>query len=77
MKGTRDYRMLDITEQVCLFCGRNKESKWDEHSNYYKCDCEDARKEREIEAKIRDLKSQLPKNRFEIRQSNILMKIEK
>ncbi len=59
-------KILNGTERICLFCGKEKEQKFDEYTPYWECDCLDAVKEREIGEKIRQLESQIPKPKFDI-----------
>lgn len=65
-------------EYRCVYCGKELQTKdeWDELelTRYHYCDCEDAKKERELRSKIRDLEHQLPKPKYEIGQE--IRKIE-
>ena len=53
----------------CPYCGKELKRKEDFEDyqiyNYYFCDCKDAKKEREIMRKIRELERQLPEVKYE------------
>lgn len=53
---------------ICLYCGKHKESKWDEYTNYYECDCYASKRNRQIDKEISDLEMERPKKRFKISQ---------
>jgi len=57
---------------VCLFCGRRKEIKYEDHQVYFECDCPDAKKTREIYDQIDKLKENLPKEKFKIVEELVL-----
>ena len=48
-------KFIEYPSLTCLFCGEEKKQKWEEYESYYECDCEDAKKNREIDDKIRQL----------------------
>ena len=54
----------------CPYCGKElKEEEEYDHYNintYRYCDCEDAKKEREIMRKIKDLQNQLPRINYKL-----------
>lgn len=54
----------------CPYCGKELEEdeEWEEYEKYtYRfCNCEDAKKEREIMYQIRQLEAKLPKAKYEI-----------
>ena len=50
---------------TCLYCGETaKEKKVGKWHTYYYCDCEDAKKEKEINLKIVELLKQRPKRKY-------------
>jgi len=59
---------------ICLFCGQQKKSKYEEYEQYFECDCPDAKKERQIRAQIDELKRQIPREKFEVREEQVLYK---
>jgi hypothetical protein len=61
---------------ICLYCGQQKKSKYEEYEQYFECDCSDAKKEREVKAQIEKLKQQLPREKFEVREEQVLYKIK-
>lgn len=65
------------SQNICLFCGKAKEKKWEEYQPYWECNCDDAQKDRKILLQIRTLESQRPKENFQIRSEHILYKIPK
>jgi hypothetical protein len=58
----------------CVFCGKIIPVRYEEHTPYYECECEDAKKEREITEKIRHLNRERPIPKF--RYDRILVPIE-
>lgn len=69
-----NMKILQTTENICLYCGRQKIVKFDEYETYFECDCYDAKKEREIKDQINELKRQLPEKKYEILTKNVLIK---
>lgn len=69
-------KILNSTESICLFCGQPEKQRWEDRSPYYECDCKDAIKTREINTKISELKRSLPTHKYEIRQKQVLIKLE-
>ncbi len=71
----KDGKILSFgASNICLFCGQQKQTKYEEYQVYFECDCPDAKKEREIQDQIEKLKSQLPREKFEIREEQVLYK---
>jgi hypothetical protein len=73
----REGEIVSFGDRICLFCGKPKKSHWEEYNEYFECDCTDAQKEREIREQIEKLKYQLPCEKFEIREEQVLYKIRK
>jgi hypothetical protein len=73
----KEGKIIGFGEDICLFCGQPKKERYEEYEKYYECDCKDAQKKREIQDKIQDLKSQLPREKFEIREESVLYKVNK
>jgi hypothetical protein len=71
MKG----KIIIFGERICLFCGKEKKQHYEEYESYYECDCLDAVKEREIREQIRKLELQIPHEKFEIREEQVLYKV--
>lgn len=68
-------RTIGFSEHhTCLFCGKEMLAHYDEYEKYYECDCPDAKKKRQIEKQIEDLKSKIPKEKFVIRKEQVLYK---
>lgn len=71
-------KALEIGENedsICLLCGKQMSIKYAEYSDYYECDCEKARHNRNIINQIEELKNELYENEFEIVQKSHLVKI--
>lgn len=68
-------KILNRGERICLFCGKEIESQWDEYDEYYECNCNDAVKNRLIDEKIATLERSRPEPKFEIEQRDVLIKI--
>lgn len=52
-------------DRTCLYCGETaKEKEVGKRQTYYYCDCEDAKKEKEINLKIVELMKQIPKSKL-------------
>lgn len=49
---------------TCLYCGDTAKEKEVKLHTYYYCDCEDAKKEKEINLKIVELMKQIPKAKY-------------
>lgn len=74
--NTGEKQFLGIFDnRICLYCGEEMQSKWEEYDNYYECDCEDAKKEREIQSQIEKLKYQLPKPNYSIEDAKIIRRV--
>jgi len=58
---------------TCFFCGQEKKEHWDEMTNYFECNCEDAKKNREIDRKISDLEYSRPKHKYKIGRGLVLI----
>ena len=67
-------KIINYSSNICLFCGEEKKQKWEEYESYYECDCEDAKKDREIDEKIRQLNWSRPANKFRIDKRDVLSK---
>ena len=52
------------------------ESHYEEYSEYFECDCPDAKKNKEISDKIYQLNWNRPREKFRIDQGSILYKLE-
>jgi len=72
----KEDKILRGTENICLFCGNEKEEEWDEYTQYFQCNCKDAKKYREILEQIGKLKDQLPEPKYEIIKQTVLRQIE-
>ena len=59
---------------ICLYCGYEMEKDWDEYHPYYICYCRHATLERELDEKIRDLKSQYPEEKYSVIERKCLVK---
>lgn len=58
-------RILDWTaHHVCLYCGNEIEGRYEDCDIYYECECPDAKRKRQIEKQIHNLKCQFPKKNF-------------
>jgi hypothetical protein len=68
MKKQRTIGFLE--SHTCLFCGKEIEGQYEEYEKYYECDCPDAKKKKQIE----DLKSKIPREKFVIREEQVLYK---
>lgn len=71
----KDFKFLSGYEHICLFCGKDIKQRYEEYESYYECDCEDAKKNREISEKINSLEKSRPKYRFKISKKEVLTKI--
>lgn len=58
----------------CLYCGKEKQEKWDEMTKYYKCYCEKAKLKRKLKKQINELEMKIPKEKYRIIQKTILVK---
>jgi hypothetical protein len=67
-------KTVTFGSNICLYCGEEKKQKWDDHTPYYECDCPDTVKVREIQEQIEKLKYQIPREKFEIREEQVLYK---
>ena len=67
-------KIINGSTNICLFCGNEKAEKWVEYERYYECDCEDAKKDREIAKQIIALRFQRPKPKYKIVEKSILIK---
>jgi hypothetical protein len=67
--------IIKFGEKICLYCGNSMNEKYEEYTRYFECDCKDAKKVREIRAKIQKLELELPNHKFEIVQRNVLLKM--
>lgn len=74
--------VLQPTDDVCLFCGKQLKSKheYEDHDDMcghwrYFCTCPDFLKHQEITKKIEELEAQLPKEKFKIKSEKVLYKI--
>ena len=63
------------TRDICLYCGKEMEQKYEEYTPYFECDCPDAVKERKIRAQIFELERQIPRPKFEIIEAQVLCKL--
>jgi hypothetical protein len=72
-----ERKLKPLETNVCLFCGIQKQKKWEEYQPYWECDCEDSIKERKILSKIEELEQQLPRPKFEIVEQLMLRTVNK
>jgi len=71
----KQEKIIDFwSSHICLYCGEEMKSHWDEYDKYYECDCQDAKLERELNDKIENLKRQLPKEKYSIQEVKVLRK---
>lgn len=68
-------KFLTGYEHICLFCGKDIEQRYEEYESYYECDCEDAKKDRDITDKIRNLENSRPMYKFKTVKKDVLIKI--
>jgi len=66
-------KILD-THRICLYCGKEIKSRFEEYQEYFECNCPDALKKKEIEEKIRKLKMTVPPYNYIMVQKNVLYK---
>jgi len=59
---------------ICLFCGKEIDGRYEEYLLYYECECPDAKKKRQIEDQIRKLEDSIPEEKFSIVKENVLYK---
>jgi len=71
----KDVKFLTGYEHICLYCGNDIEQRYEEYEAYYECNCEDAKKVREIKEKIKQLERTLPKYKFKAVKKDILIKV--
>jgi hypothetical protein len=71
----REGKIVGFGDRICLFCGQPMKQHYQECEAYWECDCKDAVKEREIREQIEKLKYQLPREKFEIREEQVLYKV--
>ena len=60
---------------ICLYCGKQKKSKYEEYEQYYECDCSNAVSRRRIEEKIDKLKQSIPDSKYLIQQERVIRKL--
>ena len=68
-------KILNYTDRICLFCGIKIKQQWDECETYYECDCNDAKKTRQIKKQIKDLAEEMPEDKFVINSERVLRKL--
>lgn len=74
--NTGEKEFLGIFDnRICLYCGEKMKSKWEDYEKYFECDCEDAKKEREIRLKIQKLERELPRPNYSIEQTRVIKRI--
>ena len=64
------------TDRICLYCGEEIEPQYEEYTEYYECNCLNAKKGREIIKQIRKLEMTIPEYKYSIVQKNVLYKNE-
>jgi hypothetical protein len=70
-----DGKILGFSDYyICLYCGKPIEGRYDDCDMYYKCECPDAKKKRDIEKQIDLLKQTIPKEKFFIESERVLYK---
>ena len=62
-------------KEVCLFCGKEIKSKWDENTSYFECDCAEAVKNRKIDEEIDELRRQKVKPKYATETKKVLKKL--
>ena len=70
----KEGKIVTFASDICLYCGEEKKIKYEEYNPYHECDCADAVKERLIREQIEKLKYQLPREKFEIKEEQVLYK---
>jgi len=51
-------------KHYCEFCGKVIPRQYEEYSEYFQCECSDAKNERKIYQTINELKASLPKAKY-------------
>lgn len=69
-------KILNGTENLCLFCGNGKKETYEEYESYFYCDCPDAVESEKIRKQIEELKRKLPRAKFEINKRMVLSKVK-
>ena len=76
--SARNPSVWDMPSHICAYCGKEMKqinkpgtNEWFSH-----CDCPDAKKEREIQLKIRELERQYPKPKYMISNEPTIIEIE-
>ena len=62
-------------KRICLFCGKPEQEHYEEYEKYYECDCKDAVETRRIYNEIEELKSKLPRKKYEIVTERVLHRV--
>jgi len=65
-------KILSEWNDLCLFCGKEKDRKCEDYHFYHECDCKDAVEHRRIMEEIERLKRTLPKEKFQIIKKPVL-----
>jgi hypothetical protein len=69
-------KKVEFGQRICLYCGNPIESKYEDCTEYWECDCEDAKLDREIDDKISELKKQRPVKKFKVVQESFVRSIK-
>ena len=69
-------KIINDWNQICLYCGEEKQKKIEDYEIYYECDCPDSIEFRRIRDEIDKLEAKLPRNRFEIKKESVLRDIK-
>jgi hypothetical protein len=74
-KKNNSEKVIRYPNYICLYCGKDKEEKWDDHESYHECDCDDAKEVRRIDEEIRRLEQQKPQYKYRLDKQIVLNKI--
>jgi len=67
-------QILNFWDKICVFCGQQEKSKYDDREQYYECDCDDAVKTRKIISQIEELKQSFPIPKYKITTERVIQK---
>ena len=73
-EGIKMGKILNSWAKICLFCGEEIQRRYEDHHEYYECECADAKRDREITEEIRHLVNSRPDEKFIIEQQRVLYK---
>jgi hypothetical protein len=66
---------IGYISHICLYCGEEEKKKWDDYDEYWECDCDDAKKERDIQHQIEMLKQEIPKYNYIVEDVEVIRRI--